>query len=322
MRLNELRESFFETFVEKCLERVPILEITERRIIDGAYGQLRHTISHNIFTAFDAKLSRHMSAVMGQGLSAVSVVTKFAPSMELSGEHPLPTTHYASLPHALRKISEEALDGGSNASLEIKEIPSAADAIQSRTIGTEDLVGLTEALKVAEWFGQAEFVPISGDFDMIMLNPPGMKETVIADLYKGTVTVPAGADRFEAPLFGFGSHVKDHPSLRAVLASVRHAQMELKEEAIMEFRAAAEDRILRFDRALNGNKLEQHRMHAAVALIARLRVGLGDDLSGLAEDAQITALDWASVIDNEDAHTRTEPTVVVRELRDNAKMRA
>ncbi|MEM8792313.1 MAG: hypothetical protein AAGE80_11900 [Pseudomonadota bacterium] len=322
MRLDQLRASFFSTFVEKCLERVPVLEITESRIIEGAYGQLRHTIYHNIFTAFDAKLSRHISAVRGEGLSAVTVITKFAPSMELAGEHALPSSHYASLPHALRKISENALDGGSNATLEIREIPSASDAVQRRTIGTEDLVGLAEALKVADWFGRAEFVPISGDFDMIMLNPPGLAETIVVDLYKGTVTIPTGEDRFEAPLFGFGSHVKDHPALRAQLAACRHAQMELKEESILSFREAAEERILRFDRALNGNALEDHRLHAAVALIARLRVGLGDDLSGLAEDAQITALDWAAVIDREDAHTRTDPTVVVRELRDNNKMRA
>ena len=56
------------------------------------------------------------------------------------------------------------------------------------------------------------------------------------------------------------------------------------------------DRILAFDRALAGRPLDGHRLDAAVALVERLKAGLGGSLNGLSEDAQITALDWSAAI--------------------------
>jgi hypothetical protein len=80
------------------------------------------------------------------------------------------------------------------------------------------------------------------------------------------------------------------------MAQTRHAMVEIKEDAVMQFRAAAEMRILKFDQALAGRPLAGHLLDSAEALIARLKAGLGDSLTGLSEDAKITALDWSAAI--------------------------
>ena len=89
------------------------------------------------------------------------------------------------------------------------------------------------------------------------------------------------------------------------MARARHALVATKEAAVLEFRAAAENRILNFDRALAGRPLDGHRLDAAVALVARLKAGLGGSLSGLSEDAQITALDWSAAIASGDGMAPT-----------------
>ncbi|MEL6479330.1 MAG: hypothetical protein AAFR17_18535, partial [Pseudomonadota bacterium] len=66
--------------------------------------------------------------------------------------------------------------------------------------------------------------------------------------------------------------------------------------AIWDFRAAAEERIFGFDKALAGQPLSDYRLTAAETLVTRLRAGLGDNLLGLSEQAQITALGWARLI--------------------------
>lgn len=315
-------EQLFTSFVEKSLERVPLLEITERRELDGAKGELTHTVHRNIFTSFDACLSRHMSAIKGEGLSAVTIITKFAESGGPLKERLIGAAHFRSLPHGLCKLAKDALEGRGNAALEIAEMPRETGNIQRRAIGPEDLTGLEQALKVTDWFGRPEFCPLSGDFDMVMLEPLGGSSAVLIDLYKGSVSIPCDRERFEAPLFGFADHVKEHPALRAFLASVRHAQIEAKQDAVLAFRAMAEDRIMRFDRALRGNALEYHRLHAAMSLVARLRVGLGDDLCGLSEDAQITALDWSAVIERESRGERTQSSPMIQDVHRPERVRA
>lgn len=317
MKMDQL----FTSFVEKSLERVPLLEVRENRPVDGTPGQLTHVVHRNIFTSFDACLSRHMSAIKGEGLSAITVVSKFAEGAEPLRERLIGSHHHRSLPHALRRIAQNALDGGGNAVLEIAEMPREAGSVQKRAIGPEDLIGLEQALKIADWFGRPEFVPLSGDFDMVMMQPLGGTSAVLVDLYRGSVSIPCHSERFEAPLFGFADHVKEHPSLRAFLASVRHAQLDAKQEAVLAFREMAEERILRFDRALRGNALEYHRLHAAMSLVARLRVGLGDDLCGLSEDAQITALDWSAIIEREQKGERRESSPMIHEVRRAERVR-
>lgn len=312
MRIQQL----FSSFVEKSLERVPLMEICEQRVQDGIVGDVSHVVNRNIFTIFDASLSRHVSALKGEGLPAVTVRSTFAPRPDRPVECRTSTTHHASLPHALKAVAEVAIDGRHNVEFQITELPAAVGSAHKRTFGSDEVSGLERALKVAEWFGQPEFVPITGDFDMVMLDPLGGYGTVLIDLYKGSVSIPGDRERFEAPIYGFAEHVRDNPALRVLLASLRHAQMEAKRDAILEFRKQAEDRILRFDQALRGDALENHRLHAAMSLVARLRVGLGDDLQGLSEDAQITAMGWSAVIDGAGQDQDQGPRSMLREVKE------
>lgn len=293
MRIQQL----FSAFVEKSLERVPLMEIREQQVRDGTVSDVSHMVNSNILTIFDSSLSRHLSALKGEGLPAVTVRSTIAPRADRPVGCRTEMTHHPSLPHALKAVAQAAIAERPGAEFQITELPAAMGSTHLRTIGVDDVNGLERALKVFEWFGQPEFVPVTGDFDMIMLNPLGGYGTVLIDLNKGSVSIPGDSERFEAPIYGFAEHVRDNPALRVLLASLRHAQMEAKRDAILDFRKLAEERILRFDTALRGDTLENYRLDAAMSLVARLRVGLGDDLQGLSEDAQITALGWSTVIE-------------------------
>ncbi|MEM7505817.1 MAG: hypothetical protein AAF415_03650 [Pseudomonadota bacterium] len=310
-------DHLFSSFIERSLERVPLLELREDTELEGVSGQLSHVILQNILTEFDACLSRNLAAIRGHGLPAVTVTSRF--STEGSGKWVArPARHFPSLPHALRQIAQDALEDRATSVLQVCATPNDPDQMQSRTIGPEDVHVLDEALKAAKVFGLPEFVPLSGDFDLVVLDPPGHREgRVTLDLFKGSVSLPMGADIVEAPLYGFRNYIEERPLLRVMLAGLRHQQMDDKNRAVQAFRAMAEDRILRFDRALAGNALEYHRLDAAMSLIARLKAGLGDDLLGLSEDAQITALDWSAAIDRAEARRsdRQAKRVISREQR-------
>lgn len=310
-------EHLFSSFIERSLERVPLLELREDAVLEGVSGQLSHAIQQNILTEFDACLSRHLAALRGHGLPVVTVTSRF--STKRSGKWVArPARHFASLPHALRQIAQDALEDQATCVLRICVDPNDPEQTQNRTIGPEDLHVLDEALKAARVFGLPEFVPLSGDFDLVVLDPPGRVEgKVTLDLFKGSVSLPVAGDVVEAPLYGFREYIEERPLLRVMLAGLRHQQMDAKNRAVLAFRAMAEDRILRFDRALAGNALEYHRLDAAMSLIARLKAGLGDDLLGLSEDAQITALDWSAAIDRAEARRsdRQSKRVIPREPR-------
>ncbi len=122
-------------------------------------------------------------------------------------------------------------------------------------------------------------------------------------LKNGNVSVPCSNGTtitpFECPLHGFGVHVSDNVLAQGYVAQARHALIATKVAAVMEFRAMAEARLVNFDRALAGRPVEGARQEIASALIARLMAGLGSNLSGLSEDAQLAALDWSDAIEIE-----------------------
>ncbi len=128
-------------------------------------------------------------------------------------------------------------------------------------------------------------------------------------LKNGSISMPCTNGEvitpFECPIHGFAKHAADNVLAQGYMARARHALVATKEAAVLEFRAAAEDRILAFDRALAGRPLDGHRLDAAVALVERLKAGLGGSLSGLSEDAQITALDWSAAIASGDGMVPT-----------------
>lgn len=104
-------------------------------------------------------------------------------------------------------------------------------------------------------------------------------------------------EHVSVPLFDFERVISQNTEARTYLASLRHLLIEQKEGAILAFRAACESRILEFDRALQGRPLEGFRLDAVMALVSRLKAGLGQGLRGLSEDAQITAFEWANMIE-------------------------
>jgi len=94
---------------------------------------------------------------------------------------------------------------------------------------------------------------------------------------------------------------------RTYLATLRHMLIAQKEQAVLDFRAAAEQRILQFDRALQGRPLDGFRMDAVVSLVSRLKAGLGTSLIGLSEDARITAFEWAATIERDSGAAEAQP---------------
>jgi hypothetical protein len=165
-----------------------------------------------------------------------------------------------------------------------------------------DVSALTAALEFCAALGEAEFLELSGDYDLLVVQPASTDhKPVTIDIFRGSLTVHAvygdGKDVFEGPLFDQRRLMLENPVVRSYLAATRHALAAAKEDAVLTFRAAAESRILNFDRALAGKPLDDYRLDAVISLVARLKAGLGENLSGLSEDAQITALDWSASIE-------------------------
>ncbi|MEM6678172.1 MAG: hypothetical protein AAF675_09895, partial [Pseudomonadota bacterium] len=172
----------------------------------------------------------------------------------------------------------------------------------SRRIDKDELAAFGQGLEFCRSLGAFEFLEVSGDFDLLTVRPAIAEMAVISiDLFRGAVTIPAvqgGGGGFEGALYELQRTVEKNAAARAYFARARHEMTIAREEAVLALRAAAEDRIHAFDRALAGRPLEGHRLDAVLSLVARLRAGLGDDLAGISEDARITALDWAEVAEN------------------------
>lgn len=294
----------FKSYIERCLERIPVLEVTHDARHDGRALLVTQTIQRNVFTEFDRKLSRHLAASRGTGFPAFTVTVEVAERGGAAAPSPLARGHYASVPHALRGIAERAFDGSGRAELTIHHNdPGAGDrgAGMRRIVTADDAEALERGLTICRFLGEAEFLSISGDFDIMLAGPPGELRPVVMHLANGSISVPCPAGNavtpFECPLHDFAGHVAENALAQGYMAQARHALVAAKEAAVAEFRAAAERQILNFDRALAGRPLEGHRLESAVALVERLKLGLGPCLDGLSEDARVTALDWSGSIE-------------------------
>ncbi len=293
----------FKTFVERCLERIPVLEVTHEEHHQGRAFIVSQTIHRNVFTEFDRCLSRHLAATRGTGFPAFTVSVYVAERGGAASPQPLARAHFASVPHALKGIAERAFDEADRAELMIHHNdPAAGERVAGarRTVTGDDIDALEAGLGICRFLGETEFLSVSGDFDIVMAAPPGDLRPVTMHLRNGSITVPcpsgATVTPFECPLHGFAAHVYDSVLAQGYMAQARHALVETKERAVADFRKAAERQILNFDRALAGRPLADHRLESAVALVERLKAGLGPALEGLSEDARITALDWSASI--------------------------
>jgi hypothetical protein len=210
------------------------------------------------------------------------------------------------VPHALRGIANRALGKGETADIYLGSAEAGPDRGEPegahRQVTRDDVKALGAALDYARSLGALEFLDISGDYDLLMVAPASADlRPITMDLYRGTMSVPSSFDRmaepFEGALFDFRRHCTESGAMRAYVAHARQALTAAKEDAVLGFRAAAEDRILNLDRVLAGRSLAGHRLDTVMGLVARLRIGLGDDLAGISEDARITALDWAEAVE-------------------------
>ena len=302
--------NIFKTFIEPCLERIPALEVSHVERHQGRQYTITQTIQRNVFTEFDRKLSRHLAATRGAGFPAFTVSVQVHERGSGAPARFLSPAHHVSVPHALKGIADRAFahcksdhgkieltvhhdarsnDGSNDGSLGVK-----------RLLSVDDIEVLDSALKICRHLGEAEFLNISGDFDIVIAGPPGELNPIMMHLQNGSLSMPCGTGSaitpFECPIHGFAEHAAGNVLAQGYLARARHALVATKEAAVQEFRAAAETRILNFDKALDRRAMEGHRLDAAVALVERLKTGLGSNLSGLSEDAQITALDWSTAI--------------------------
>jgi len=309
----------FKTIVEPSLERIPVLEALHIERHHGREYVVNQTINRNVFTEFDRKLSRHLAATRGVGFPLFSVSVHVGERGSAASPRQLAVAHYASVPHALKGIAERAVAHNGRTELRIQHSAAGEDESAThvaREIGPETVEAMMVALGVARHLGEAEFLDMSGDFDIVLAAPPGKLRPLVMHLANGSVSMPCQSGEtvtpFECPLHGFAEHAGGNLHAQGYLASARHALVAAKEAAVADYRAAAEARILSFDKALAGRSLGGHRLDAAVSLVERLKAGLGDTLSGLAEDAMITALDWsAEIADGETARARSGAHVIL-----------
>jgi hypothetical protein len=298
--------SVLEKIVEQDLEHLPVLQVTHTESHHGREYQVLQRVSRNVLTDFDRKLSRHLVATKGTGLPAFSVAVEVQEKNGAGGRRQLATAHHPSVPHALREIVHRAFSRSGPVEMTfLRDFQDAGDAApvkSTRKIDTDTIEMLDAALGTCRHLGEAEFLQISGDLDIVMVTPPGDLKPVIMQLTNGTVSVPncepTNTAPFESPLFAFAEQASDSRVAQGYLARARQALTAEKEAAISDFRAAAEQRIRDFDRALSGRPLESHRKTLVQGLVTRLKAGLGDTLSGLSEDARLIALDWCDSVDS------------------------
>ncbi|MEM6487694.1 MAG: hypothetical protein AAF677_05380 [Pseudomonadota bacterium] len=322
--------TLFETVVAASVERIPITDVRYAEAVDGREVVVSNVIARNVFTDFDHKLSRHLASVRGGGFPGVTVTRR----MREADDETAPwsegrTTHYLTGPHALRAIALRAMRDSDIAVLSFasadSELEIVGTALPERRIERTEIEAFGAAIEFCRNVGDFAFLDFSGDFDLLMVQPQGTDLAPITiDLYRGMATVPSAlgrsGDGFTGALYELSRNGQKNPTARAYYAAARHAMAEAKQQAVMAFRAAAEDRILAFDKALAGRAIAGHRLDAALKLVARLRTGLGDALNGLSEDARITALDWAEAVERaygaegegetharSDAHADTHP---------------
>jgi hypothetical protein len=301
-------KNVFKSFVEPSLERIPVLEVSHGERHQGREYTITQTIQRNVFTEFDRKLSRHLAATRGAGFPAFTVSVQVSEQGSGTPARFLSPAHHVSVPHALKGIADRAFAHGGADSGTIELTVHHEDRSGSngggvgikRSLNTDDIEALDSALKICRSLGEAEFLNISGDFDIVIAGPPGELNPIIMHLQNGSLSMPctngAAITPFECPIHGFAEHAAGNVLAQGYLARARHALVATKEEAVQEFRAAAETRILSFDKALGRRTMDGHRLDTAIALVERLKSGLGSNLSGLSEDAQITALDWTTAI--------------------------
>ncbi|MEM1382679.1 MAG: hypothetical protein AAGG06_03455 [Pseudomonadota bacterium] len=291
--------------MEPSLARIPETELVHYETVDGVEQIVSHLVYRNVLTDFDQKLSQHMAATKGEGFPVITVLTRVCARDGAAVWKQTGRSNHATIPHALKAIGERALGEAESATVLACSCEFGGEETDrsgvERVLSRTDLETLGRVLDNARSFGEYEFLDLSGDYTLVVVQPNGIDgNPVTMDIQCGTLSAAVSDGQgFEGPLWGFTQQITEDAGARAYLARVHHALSGAKEDAILAFRAAAEERIMSFDKALQGRPLEGFRLDAAMALVARLKAGFGDSLFGLSEAAQITALEWAASIAKE-----------------------
>lgn len=294
---------FFDRVVSRDVERIPVLEALHVERFDAQNYVIAQIVVKNVFTDFDRQLSKHLAATKGEGFPRFTVFVRFREEREDAEWRSFEPNHHASVPHALSAIADRAVSFGDGNGIKLRHAGRGAgnDDGAHVALDREDVKSMADALAVTEALGEPEFMEISGDFDIMLVRPAGDLKPVTMYMRKGSVSMPSDRSStgmpFECPIAGFRRAAREDNGAQAYLATARHELSIAKEDAVSDFRAAAEGQIFSFDRALAGRPLEGHRADAAQALIGRLRAGLGDELRGVSEAARITALGWTAAVD-------------------------
>lgn len=290
----------FGSVVVPSVEQVPLLEITQAVDADDLKLIASYEISQTVLTEFDKRLSDHLAATKGYGFPSLSLTIKITDAETGKDWSPANQTFYQSLPHALRRVAEFALGERESTPITIFARSRALAGKQAlgrdETLSREKVGILTAAIDFCDMLGEYEFLHISGGFQSLVVQPTDRSiGSVVLDLERGTIAFPSEYDGpgFVCALINPVKAIAENPAATAYLNRAHHSQALAKEKAIWDFRSVAEERIFGFDKALDGQPISDYRLTAVETLVARLRAGLGDNLLGLSEQAQITALGWA-----------------------------
>jgi hypothetical protein len=302
MNFDEDRDGFFEAVVEPSIQRLALFGVAHDVSFDGRNFVVSHKISRNVLTEFDASLSIYLSALTGNGMPGATVESRIKDLETDRSWAPYPARHAASVVDALAIAAKLAL--GDEQSMPVRFGPWHGEdrgADQLCELSQDLIAKLDEALWICRQIGTPDFLDLSGDFDQIMVRPrdAGM-DMLTLDIFHGRITVPSVGDSkvppYQGPLFNFARQMKEESQVALYMARAGHAVAAAKEEAVRHFRLNAEERIIQFSDALDGRMLDGYLMESAGTLVARLKAGLGDSLLGLSEEAQVRALDWATLV--------------------------
>jgi hypothetical protein len=290
----------FESLAEPSAERLRLYGIAYEAAAGARSVAVSHLVAKNVFTSFDARLSRHLAAVTGAGLPHATVETRVRELATGRTATQGSLRHAASAPAALAIAARLALGSADRVAVRVGNWNAGDEGLgQERVLTAHAVEALERALGICARIGVPDFLEISGDLDRVLVRPAGAGvDVMVMDLGRGTVAVPAveGGSPVQTSLFDFGSAADTVPAVAAYLARARHAVAAAREAAVREFREAAEECIMRFDAALAGRPLTGHRLEVAASLVARLQAVLGDSLAGLSEAARVTALEWAGLM--------------------------
>lgn len=293
---------FFDSIIDPSTERLGLFGMAHDITFDGSNFVVLHKVSKNVLTEFDKRLSCYLSAVHGRGLPGAAVETRIRDIESGRSWNPYPIRHVNSVPEALALAAKLALGPESQMRVRLGAWMSEDTPLeQERLITTDTVSALEKALSICGLITTPDFLEISGDYDRVLVRPAGSTmDVVVMDLARGTIAVPTTSElsgtAYQGPLYGFDAALRQNAAVANYMSKARHAVALAKEEAILRFREMSEDRIHEFDAAIGGRPLSGFRMTGASTLVARLQAGLGSSLLGLSEAAQITALDWASSV--------------------------